>query len=99
MEIIEKCRLPLNFARALAVRQKWFTCADCEQYERWLQLCDSYENMTILDIFDISDYAVQFSDISEYPDRKTAVESFMYIISAAAFRTFEIQEYEKLTIF
>ena len=94
MKIIEKRRLPFESARALAIRENWFENADNDHYIRWLDWCDEQDNIDTHTIYELAEYAVEYS-IDYRQDRKEAVENFMYCIANSCNISFEIEEYTK----
>lgn len=49
-------------ARALAIKQNWFTRADNSTYEKWLNMADSKENLTTADIIELAKTVKEWSD-------------------------------------
>lgn len=78
MKIIREEKLNSMDVRQLCIRNEYFTCGDCLEYEKLFQMCDEYDE-TVESLKKIAEHIInnsaqdKFDPFEEYSDRVCGV--------------------------
>ena len=90
-KITETRRMSGFDLRSLCIRNNWFTCGDCEAYDKFLNLSGNNEkNITTADIYEMAQVVERYSSRDALAEME--ITDIMFYLAEICTTTFEIEK-------